>query len=232
MDTNQREIERLVAFGQYLSWSVLLRTMYYSEISREPDPDDERASDDYEWRTYGLLCYFYASLYVVVEAWSEMGFSDPTIDSLLSHPGGYRELLRRFRNGVFHFQPSITDARLQQLLSTGDEHVEWVRALEQEFVRYFNNHFETLADTESGSRQVRDTLWSILHWVPLHPRISSAERTLALAEIILTGPGFQRSAEEQGKLTEAVADLERLSREVAARFEAQRIETLNKLGIK
>jgi hypothetical protein len=48
------------------------------------------------------MCFWYGTLFVVVEGWKESRLSDPEVDRLLSSPK--TELLRRFRNGMFHFQ--------------------------------------------------------------------------------------------------------------------------------
>jgi hypothetical protein len=48
------------------------------------------------------MSYWYAALYVVIEGWRDLGLADATIDALLQSPNV--DLLKRYRNGVFHFQ--------------------------------------------------------------------------------------------------------------------------------
>ena len=55
-------------------------------MGREIDQAEAEAVREHEWRWFGLMCYWYSSLHVVVEAWEELGFSDPVIDRLLTHP--------------------------------------------------------------------------------------------------------------------------------------------------
>ena len=89
------------------------------------------ASREHEWRWFGLMCYWYSSLYVVVEAWDQLGFSEPVIDRLLPHPKQFRTLLRRHRNAIFHCRQSLLDPRVVELLAHGAVHVYWVWALHE-----------------------------------------------------------------------------------------------------
>jgi hypothetical protein len=70
------------------------------------------------------LSYWYAALYVVVEGWTELGLSDETASALLTSP--YVADLRRYRNGVFHFQRQYWDERRKELLGGGAESAAWV----------------------------------------------------------------------------------------------------------
>ncbi len=56
-----------------------------------------------------FLSYWYAALYVVIEGWKELGFQDAEIDALLISPNVKH--LKRYRNGVCHFQPKCLDDR-------------------------------------------------------------------------------------------------------------------------
>ena len=58
-----------------------------------------------------FMSYWYGGLYAVIEGWQELGLTDPTIDRLLESPNV--ELLRRYRNGVFHYQMTYFDDRFR-----------------------------------------------------------------------------------------------------------------------
>ena len=81
-----------------------------------------------------FLSYWYAALYVVIEGWRETGFRDSEIDALLSSPNV--EYLRKYRNGVCHFQPKYLDSRFLEMASSSDS-VQWVRTLNRAFGRFF-----------------------------------------------------------------------------------------------
>ena len=73
-----------------------------------------------------FLSYWYAALYVVIEGWKELGFQDAEIDALLTSPNVKR--LKRYRNGVCHFQPKYLDERFLEMMRSPDS-VQWVRSL-------------------------------------------------------------------------------------------------------
>lgn len=81
------------------------------------------------------MSYWYGGLYVVIEGWRELGLEDDTIDSLLE--SGNVALLRRYRNGVFHYQADYFDPRLRGFVEEGESSVEWVRGVNDQFGRYF-----------------------------------------------------------------------------------------------
>lgn len=81
------------------------------------------------------MSYWYAGLYVVIEGWKELSLKDTTIDKLLESRNV--DLLRRYRNGVFHYQKNYNDKRFLDFMSDGDNCVEWTRELNKQFGRYF-----------------------------------------------------------------------------------------------
>ena len=86
-----------------------------------------------------FLSHWYAALFVVIEGWHQMKLKDIVIDDLLSSCNV--DLLRRFRNGVCHFQPNYLDDRFITFMAEPTT-VAWVRKLNTEFGRYF---LQTLA---------------------------------------------------------------------------------------
>jgi len=94
---------------------------------------DARKPHQVETRLY--MSYWYAGLYVVVEGWEELKLRDLEIDKLLQHKNV--ALLKRFRNGVFHFQKKYDDARFTDLIQDGEDVVGWIRKLNLEFGRWF-----------------------------------------------------------------------------------------------
>ncbi len=81
------------------------------------------------------MSLYYASLFVVIEGWKELGFSDPTIDSLIKSDNV--TLLRRFRNSVFHFQKNFPSAKWLELIDQGEASASWILELRNAFSKYF-----------------------------------------------------------------------------------------------
>jgi hypothetical protein len=71
----------------------------------------------------------------VIEGWGDLDLHDDEIDGLLESPNV--DLLRRYRNGVFHFQREYYDERFVGLIRDGEDVVTWVRDLNSAFGRYF-----------------------------------------------------------------------------------------------
>ena len=86
------------------------------------------------------MSYWYGGMYVVIEGWKKLGLSDPRIDELLESPNV--RLLKRYRNGVFHFQKRYFDNRFMELWRDGHDAVAWVRGLSQALGEFLLAHLE------------------------------------------------------------------------------------------
>ena len=80
-----------------------------------------------------FMSYWYAALYVVIEGYQELELHDPKIDALLTSPNV--DLLRRYRNGVDHFQKDYFDGRFIDFMGPPDT-PRWTRELNKEFGRF------------------------------------------------------------------------------------------------
>jgi hypothetical protein len=81
-----------------------------------------------------FMSYWYGSLYVVIEGWRQLRLTDPKIDPLLLSPNV--RFLKKYRDGVFHFQRNYFDDRFAGFIASKDS-VAWVREIHSEFGRYF-----------------------------------------------------------------------------------------------
>jgi hypothetical protein len=84
-----------------------------------------------------FMSYWYGGLYVVIEGWQDLSLHDSKIDSLLTDPKV--AMLKRYRNGAFHFQKDYWDDRFRAFVSEKDA-AQWVRQLNKEFGRWFLEH--------------------------------------------------------------------------------------------
>jgi hypothetical protein len=85
------------------------------------------------------MSYWYGGLYVLIEGWQELGLKDPQLDALLASPNV--GLLKRYRNGTFHYQRRYWDDRFVGLIRDGQDVVTWVRELNSQFGRFFLEWF-------------------------------------------------------------------------------------------
>ena len=134
MNTLVRESE-FIALHRYWIWGNSLRDEFLKCL-----PEMEKQLDDAPQAMLAsgggmYMSYWYATLYVVVEGWRVLGLTDKAVDALLASPN--TEILRRYRNGVFHYQGEYDDARFIDLFRGGADMVGWVHDLNREFGRVF-----------------------------------------------------------------------------------------------
>jgi len=84
------------------------------------------------------LSVWYALLYVVVEGYREQSLRDPDVDALLAE-GTFVDLLRRFRNAVFHYQEDPFSEKLTQFLTEPRGEV-WVKDLNSSLETFFRRN--------------------------------------------------------------------------------------------
>jgi len=130
-EPNNPRLDNEISLGRYCLWADKMQHDFLRHITQRIEPDDFH----FEEHGHIYMSYWYGTLYVVVEGWHELKLTDPLIDALLSSP--YVDLLRRYRNAVFHFQRKFYDERFWDLMLAGRESVEWVSQLHREFRRYF-----------------------------------------------------------------------------------------------
>lgn len=123
-------LDNVGALGRYFIWADKMRHDFQHHIMNRTEPDDFT----FEEHGHIYMSYWYGALYVLIEGWRELNLTDERIDPLLTSP--YVDLLRRYRNGVFHFQKKFYDERFWDLMLAGREAVQWVSELHGEFGRY------------------------------------------------------------------------------------------------
>ncbi len=127
--------EKINSLHRYYIWANKMRTDFYNLLSSKPA---SHSGDFKGWEIESnmYMSLWYGLLYVVIEGWQELKLSDRTIDELLNNKN--TELLKKFRNGTFHFQEKYNDDRFQKFYEEPST-VEWVRNLNREFGRWFLN---------------------------------------------------------------------------------------------
>ena len=117
---------------KYYIWANAMR-VHFDNLFSEGKPDMK--NKEVFFKVVQYMSYWYSALFVVVEGWGSLGLEDERINELLdSH---LVDLLRRFRNGVFHYQRNYFDNRFWNFIEEGKRSASWVRDLNSEFGRYF-----------------------------------------------------------------------------------------------
>jgi hypothetical protein len=133
------ELPPVVSLHKYFIWCNSMRTRFDEIVSNLTPEHNWHDQESIDMNLY--MSYWYGGLYVVIEGWQELQLQDPTIDGLLSSPNV--DLLRRYRNGTFHYQRKYFDERFLGLIEKGVDVVTWVRSLNRAFGAYFLEWFRT-----------------------------------------------------------------------------------------
>jgi hypothetical protein len=140
-----KQEQEIMALHRYFCWSTMMKQLYETALAKGDHLPAEGESADFAalklmaTDTGMLLAYWYSSLYVVCEGWKDLKLSDPNIDAMLGDPN--IALLRRFRNGVFHFQSKYVDPRFTEF-PAAQESYQWFRALSSAFGGWFLDWFQ------------------------------------------------------------------------------------------
>jgi hypothetical protein len=131
------EAQAFPSLFRYFMWASLMREYFDRALPSSGATSDAKDGFLFFSTQPGIfMTYWYGGLYVVIEGWRELGLHEPAIDELLESPNV--ELLRRFRNGAFHFQNAWLDDRLVAFCGAARS-VGWVRTLTQKLHDYLTN---------------------------------------------------------------------------------------------
>jgi hypothetical protein len=161
--------ELFFTWGRYLYWAELMYRNWDRYMT------DKGASREIPERL-AVSSYWAASLYVVIEGWEAAKFKDPIIDALLA-VSDHKDVLRRLRNGTFHYQPSLTSNKLGFLNSY--DCLMWLQTLHAEFCRWLRDCVELVASSArlsaEKSEEWRQGFATLAGWLPLRPAESELE---------------------------------------------------------
>jgi len=135
--------EAVHSLHRYFIWANRMRIHFYDLVPKVANnPEQDRFSAEaIEADLY--MSFWYGELYVVIEGWRELGLSDPAVDSLLASPNV--DLLRRYRNGAFHFQKTYFDERFLEFIRDGKDAAAWVSDLNRALGAHFLQRFSQKA---------------------------------------------------------------------------------------
>lgn len=127
----------IITLHRYFIWADRMK-VHFDEVLKKFG--SEAVSGDPTKKKEGIEIFLYMSLwyatfYVLITGWQELKLSDEKIDTLLQSKNV--DLLRRYRNGVFHFQKDYHDERFMKLMKEGEDVANWIRDLRDEFSRWF-----------------------------------------------------------------------------------------------
>lgn len=126
-----------VALHRYFLWANRLRS--HAQACGEA-PTDGIARRLWFNQAFAYVGLWLGLLFVVLEGWRELGHQDAAVAELLE-PDRV-ELLRRFRNGAFHFQKEYFDDRFSDVFSRGTDALLWAGKLHDAIGNWFLHEAE------------------------------------------------------------------------------------------
>jgi hypothetical protein len=214
----------LVSWGRYLFWAELRRRDYWNYW-------EQNGAQGNDSEFLGVLCYWAASMYVVIEGWEKAKFKDALIDALIP-VRDYREALRRMRDAILNYQPDLISPKVKEFFQVPDT---WLYLLHEEFCRWLRDHIDAagLGASPEEIREYRDTMTRLIGWLParlLEGEMTDAQRKWEQAEQMLDASGDTTSDKTLG-LRDAVARLQAGTRETAKRVTEYRRQRIAEFGL-
>lgn len=136
-DRSEEKDMEIANLYRYFIWADRMKNAFDDVLQQNIREVVQPARFELEYNLY--MSYWFGGLYVVIEGWQQLGLKDKSIGALLNSKNV--QLLRRYRNGVFHFQKDYFDERFLGFLRDGINRLEWIRKLHQEFDRFFHDWY-------------------------------------------------------------------------------------------
>jgi len=124
----------IITLHRYFDWADRMRKRFEEKLIESGSGED--IGEDLEYLID--MSYWFAGMYVVIEGWKELGLNDSKIDKLLTSSN--LDLLRRYRNAVFHYQKDYYSEKFRELMEEGDDSIQWVKDVTNAFSAYFLNY--------------------------------------------------------------------------------------------
>jgi len=132
--------QKIFALHRYYLWANFMRTQFEEVLVKSKVDKNFDSEGIYKFM---YMSFWYGELYVVIEGWNRLSLTDRTIDALLKE-SEMVELLKRYRNGAFHYQSSYYNNRFINLMRE-DKIVKWIRKLNNALGAYFLKQFKVIS---------------------------------------------------------------------------------------
>ena len=129
--------EKIDALFRYFCCATQLKGDFHKAVEAYGRPStDAKQAEVWLSGPFAYVSYYFAGLHVVLEGWMRVGLSDPEIDQLRLSP--HVDVIRRYRNGAFHFQRDYFDARFKDFVANHTALSKWADSLHEAFGHFFS----------------------------------------------------------------------------------------------
>ena len=164
----------------------------------------------------------------MIEGWRDRSFDDPTIHQLLGL-GSHAELLRRYRNAIYHYQPTLIEPRPVAFLAEAEEAVPWTDTLHHEFCRFFDEMLASIPG-QSNRRRLRESVIALIGWLPMDDTAAQYAKVRRLCDD--AEARIDRSGEvlppEARALLESVAEARAIAEDGIAKYPSRKVHNYQK----
>ncbi len=216
--------KKFLSWARYLFWSEIMRRQWDRYMA-----EGEEQAEISEW--LGVTACWAASLYVVVEAWESLKYADPIIDELLKREG-WKDKLKRLRNGTFHYQPDLMALKQHQFLNSDTDVTLWLITVHEEFCRYFRGRLDRFHGGTAEQAKLRALVVHLVGWIPTEPHereIEFLKKQMARVQAILASGDADH--ETRADLESSVTQCHSAIKQSMTLVFADRRELLLKLGV-
>lgn len=133
------QIHPMLALHRYLAWADAMRA--HSEKVM-PAAQGKGLDDVNVGLALMYFAYWFSTLYVVIEGYRSLKLNDDAIEKLLEDKDKV-DILRRYRNTIFHFQPEYFDDRNVAFMNSANTILPWLKELRIAFAKFIERWFET-----------------------------------------------------------------------------------------
>jgi hypothetical protein len=210
--------EVLMAWGRYLYWCDI-HHRHFKTCFDEDGGTKEVAEQLDQWRFVALISQWYASLWTVIEGWKEIGFKDALVDSLLDSSPDQCEMLRRFRNAIYHYQPELLEPRMLNFLEAQQAAI-WADTLHYEFQRFFDEKLLSIPG-KGNQEALRNAALGIIGWLPTDTEAARLRELEELWHQAQSSVGDATTAAAREFLLDITRQLE-IGKDALARYRAWR----------
>ncbi|MCK5588863.1 MAG: hypothetical protein KAI16_00950 [Candidatus Pacebacteria bacterium] len=124
----KKEPQDINTLHRYYIYAISMKSHFEEILKNEQNTKEQQIMRDM------YMSLWYGMLYVVVEGWQQLKLTDEKINKLLK--SNNIKLLKRYRNGTFHFQKNYNDDRFKDFFNEPTT-VEWSRSLNKHLGRWF-----------------------------------------------------------------------------------------------
>jgi hypothetical protein len=130
------EKKKVFTLHRYFIWANTMKLQFYRILEQT----NNRDITNIELLMYMSL--WYGLLYVVIEGWQGLNLSDINIDKLLNSPN--IALLKKYRNGCFHFQEEYWNEKFKDLINNGLDCAKWITNVHDAIGDYLLNYIQSI----------------------------------------------------------------------------------------